>query len=837
MFLAWVIYPLILALLGAGWGVLIEKAAGRTFPRALLVPLGLAAVIVVAGTITISSAIAPAAAPVCAVGAAIGLIWARPWRLWRRWPGSSFLWPAAAAIGALLVFGAPVLLYGHTTFTGYLRLDDTATWFNIVDNVMAHGRSVAGLPQSTYTLVFTGDVGAAYPLGAFMVLGVSRALVGQDVAWVFAPYLACCASALALCVYALAEPFVLSRGRRALVAFLAAQPALLYGYALWGGIKELTSAWLLALGVALLAPLVRVRPERGRELVGVGVAAGALATTLSVGAVAWMLPAVVLVLGGWLWRARRERLARWWRGPATSLAWLVGLTAVCAIPLWWVIGTFLSNDAGLFSAGQSSATQLGNLLQPLSGFQLAGIWTIGDFRLTAAAFPTAPLVGLVIVLAVVAVGVTLRRGQVGLLLYPAVALVGCAAFYLAGSTPWVMGKSLAIASPALLAAALIGAAMLWGRFRLRVRGKLLQGVGGAVLVILLAIGVIWSNVRGYHDALLAPHQRMSDLAHIGQLVGSASPTFINDYEVYADRHFERAGAPTEPAEYRYAGLPISHGQLLVKTAYADLDSFSLSTLMPYRSIVVRASPVESRPPSIYRLAYRGGYYDLYQRPAVATRRILLHLPLGDQAAYPYCGAAENGSTLSLCSIAPAAIPPCSEVQRLAKLARASHGWLEAYQRPLPVVVRGDDVQWPGAWIHDNNGHSLTANTPGTAVAHIVLPDGQTYELWLGGIFTRGFHVSVDGRHAGDVANQIFDIDGYAPVARLKLAAGVHTVDITYPSAGIGPGAGDNNYTSLNDIAFQPLDDPTSRMIRTAPGSARSLCGRPLDWIDVVAPGA
>jgi hypothetical protein len=830
MFLAWVIFPLIVALVGAGWGVLVEKLAGTTFHRALLIPLGLAAVTVVAGTITISSAAAPAAAPVCAVGAALGLVWARPWRAWRRWSDRAVLWPALAALGVLLVFGAPVLLYGHTTFTGYLRLDDTGTWFNVIDNVMAHGRSVAGLPQSTYTLVYTGDVGASYPLGAFMVLGVTRALVGQDVAWVFAPYLCCCGALVALCVYALAEPFVASRGRRALVAFLAGQPALLYGYSLWGGIKELTSAWLLALGAALLAPLLRTRPERGRQLLGVGVAAGALATTLSVGAAAWMLPAVVLLFGAWVWRAWPGRRPRWWRGPVFSLAWLVGLTALCAIPLWWVIGTFLSNDAGLFSAGQTSATQLGNLLQPLSGFQLAGIWTIGDFRLTAPTFPTGPLVGLVILLAVVAVVLTVRRGQLGLLIYPAVALVGCGAFYLAGSTPWVMGKSLAIASPALLAAALIGAAMLWGRFRLW--GWFRPGV---LVVVLLAIGVIWSNVRGYHDVLLAPHQRMSDLARIGQLVEGKDPTFINDYEVYADRHFERAGAPTEPAEYRYANLPTTQGKLLVKTAYADVDSFPLTTLLPYRSIVVRASPVESRPPAIYRLVYRGSFYDLYERAATPTQRILVHLPLGDQNAYPYCGAAENGPSLALCSIAPAGVPPCSEVQRLAKLAETSHGWLEAYQRPLPVVVRGDDVQWPGAWFHDDGAHSLTANTPGTAVAHIILPDAEVYRLWLGGIFTRGFHISVDGSHVGDVSNEIVDIDGYVPVARLQLPRGVHTVKITYPSAGIGPGAGDNNYTSLNDIAFAPLQHQATRMLRVDPAQAKSLCGRPLDWIDVMAP--
>ncbi|MFL5824245.1 MAG: hypothetical protein ACJ764_12490 [Solirubrobacteraceae bacterium] len=843
MFLAWVIFPLVLAALGAGWGLLVQKLAGTSYHGALLIPLGLAAVTVVAGTITLSSALAPAAVPVCAVGAVAGLIWARPWRGWRGWPWSTILWPALAAVGVILAYGAPVLLYGHPTFTGYLRLDDTATWFNVIDHVMAHGHSGAGEPQSTYSLVFTGDVGSSYPLGAFMVLGVGRALVGQDVAWLFAPYLACCGALIALCVYALAEPFVASRRLRALVAFLAAQPALLYGYALWGGIKELTSAWLLALGVAIMAPLLGRRPEKGRTLLGLGVAAGALATTLTVGAAAWMIPALAILVAAWLWPAWRDRRAGWWRGPLRSVAWLTGLTALCAIPLWAQIGPFLSSDAGLFSAGQTSATQLGNLLQPLSGFQLAGIWTIGDFRVTAPAFPTGPLVALVIVAAVAAVAFTIWRRQGGLLLYPAVALLGCLAFWLAGSTPWVMGKSLAIASPALLAAALIGGAMLFARWPLgAIRGNARVGRAalktvGALVLVLLAVGVVGSNVRGYHDALLAPYQRMSELSHIGQLVDGHGPTFINDYEVYADRHFARAGAPTEPAEYRYAGLPTSRGTLLVKTAYADLDSFPLTTLLPYRSIVVRNSPVDSRPPSLYRLVYHGTYYDLYERPALADQHVVVHVPLGDQNVYPYCGAAENGPTMPQCPVAPAAMPPCSQIQSLAGLARTRGGSLVAYQRPLPVVVHGDDVLWPGRWFHDNSGHSLTANTPGTAVAHIALPTSQVYKLWLGGIFTRGFDVAVDGGHLGRIANQIFDIDGYAPVARLPLRAGVHTVTITYPGAGPGPGSGDNNYTSLNHIAFEPLQSPATQLLRVTPDQARALCGRALDWIDVVAPGS
>ena len=133
MILSWVLFPLVLVVLGAGWGVLVERAAGRRVGDVLVVPLGLAAVIVVAGTFTTFSALASAATPVVAVGAALGLATSFP----RRRFG---LWPYLAAAGVVLAYGAPVIFSGQATFAGYLKLDDTGTWFNVIDQVMAHGR-------------------------------------------------------------------------------------------------------------------------------------------------------------------------------------------------------------------------------------------------------------------------------------------------------------------------------------------------------------------------------------------------------------------------------------------------------------------------------------------------------------------------------------------------------------------------------------------------------------------------------------------------------------------------------------------------------------------------
>jgi hypothetical protein len=813
LILAWFVFPLVLAAVGLGWGFVVEKVFGIRVHGALLLPLGLATALVIGGTFAAFSFAVPAAVPVIAVGAAAGLPFA--W-VERRRLGP---WAFAAAVGVLLVYGAPVLLSGQATFTGFLRLDDTATWFNIADHLLSHPSAAEQL-SSTYSLEYNTALGPTYPHGAFILPAIGRALTGTDIAWVFQPYLAACGAAVALCLYALTEPLIASPRIRALVSFLAAQSALLYGYSLWGGIKELTAAFLLALAVALAAPIFRTRPKRPVELVPTAIATGALVQTLGVGAAGWVVVLFALLAGSWLLLARRD--GKPWRGVA-SAAWLAALIAACMVPVWIVLGDFLSSDESLFTSGQSEAARLGNLVRPLSAFQLAGIWPIGDFRFHPPRLPTVLLVGLLLIAALGAVLFCLRRRQWSLLLYLAVALGGSLLIYLIGATPWVVGKTLAISTPALLAAGLAGGALLWKRSR-----------WGGLVVAVLAFGVLWSNALAYRHVLLAPRPRLAEMQHVGELVDGKGPTLLNTYEIYGDEHFLRQGAPVGPADYRSVNLALNDGALLTASAWADLDSFPLATLEEYRSIVTRRSPAESRPPSNYELVWQGQYYDLWQRPESPSTTILEHIPLGESDEIPYCGAAEGvESAVPNCSANPVATPKCSEIHEIADRAAESGAHLVAYQRPEPIVVRADETVWPGAWLYDPASHTLTANEPGQVVSHINLNVSRPYGLWLGGSFTRGFEVSVDGQHLGTVKDQIQPIGGYAHVADLFLAAGVHTITLTYPEPDLTPGDANNSYTSLNAISLEPLKPP-SKLLSVPTDKAGSLCGRPLDWIEIVA---
>src|SRR5439155_6037919 len=136
-----------------------------------------------------------------------------------------------------------------------------------------------------------------YPVGSFAPLGVVQRLVGIDAAWLWQPYLAFLGGLLALALYALAGRVVPSRPLRAAVAFVAAQPAILFGYSLWGGIKELATAVLVVVLAACVTPLLE--DGSARAAVPLATAAAAIVGVLSLGGALWLaplLPALALVV-------------------------------------------------------------------------------------------------------------------------------------------------------------------------------------------------------------------------------------------------------------------------------------------------------------------------------------------------------------------------------------------------------------------------------------------------------------------------------------------------------------------------------------------------------------
>lgn len=646
----WLVFPIALSALALGAARVLERVAGRPIPGPLLLPAGLATMTVVAGFTTWPDRTAELTVPTL-VGLSVigfGLRFGRG----RRRQLDPFA--AGCALVAFLAVGAPVLSTGEPTFTGYVKLDDTATFLALTDRVLEHGRDVDGLEPSSYEATLAVNLAQGYPTGALLPLGAGARLVRTDPAWVFHPYLAFLAAMLALSLYALAGSLVRNRPWRALAAALASQPALLYGFALWGGVKELYAAAALAL-VAATVPLAR---SDARSAVVPGTVAAATVLALSPGAAVWLVPPLVALVAG-----TRTRL----RCAAGACAVGVAL----ALPAYIGAARFLRPDN---RTSFRDDDELGNLLEPLEPAQLLGIWPSADFRVDPASMGVTWIV-LAVALAACAVGlhVAWRARAAALLAYTASAVLGAVALSAFGS-PWLEAKAFAVASPSILLLALLGGTKLLERRR-----------APAVLVLAtLAGGILASNALAYGDASLAPRSQLAELEDIGDRFAGAGPALMTEYQPYGVRHFLRRLDPEGASELRRRPVPLRDGRILAKGQVADLDAFAPETLLVYRTLVLLRSPVSSRPPAPYGRVRSGRFYDVWQR-ADGGPVILEHLPLG--------GSASVG--------APA---PCAEVTRLAQVARRSGGLLAtARSGSAPAVTYvtpdraeslcGDSLDW------------------------------------------------------------------------------------------------------------------------------------------------
>jgi hypothetical protein len=796
LFVAWVAFPVVALALSLGCGLLLELVSGRPLPGLLVAPAGFAVVVVVASLTTTSSSTAQLTTPLVVALTVVGL------GLSLGDPRRPRLWPAVAALGVFAVFAAPIVLSGSATFAGYITLDDTATWLALSDNAMLHGRDLSQLAPSTYQTVLHDYMSTGYPLGAFLPLGIGHQLTRVDSAWLFQPQIAFLASMLSLALYALAEPLVRSRPLRAAAAFLGAQAALLFGYAFWSGIKEVTAAVLLALIAALVAALPR-EETRLREVFPLAVAGAAMLDVLTIVGLVWFTG--FALVAAFLLASRHGRSA----ARVISAITLLGL--VLAIPALLEASTFVqvANSNDLTSSGSAG---LGNLLHPLSDLQVLGIWPTGDFRTRPQSIPITYVLLAVSALAVIAgLLASIRRRSWGLALYVGAAGGGALAVIVLGKighgSPWLDGKALATASPAFVTCGVVGAATL---FEERIPWRVAGGVGVAVI----AAGVLWSNALAYANVWLAPRSQLVELETIGKLFSGDGPTLMTEYQPYGVRHFLRNLDPEGASERRARPVLLQSGGELGKGASADIDAFELGAVLVYRTLVLRTSPVASRPPSVYQPVWKGPYYEVWQRPE-AGETILQHLSLGTP-------------------IEPVGVPACSDVKRLAGVAASAHGSLLASERPQALVVPLSAAARPPTWTPDPDG-TVVPHGSGAMFVRVHVPAAGTYGVWLGGSFRDKVSIAVDATPVGSQTGQFSENGQAVPFGSVRLSKGLHIFTISYARDRLRPGGGSYPF----GLGPLELGSPATNaaLVTVAPADASSLCGKALDWVEAVSGGA
>jgi hypothetical protein len=780
--LAWVAFPAVLIVLSLGCGLLVVRLLGAEFARALVPAAGFALIVVVAGFLTLADVTAELATPAVVALAIAGLA------LGRRSVVRPSGWALVAAGGVFAVYAAPIVLSGEATFAGYIRLDDTATWLALTDRVLEHGRDLDGLSPSTYEATLAFNLADGYPVGVFLPLGVAGRLLGVDLAWLIQPFLAFLAALLALALWELARGIAARPSLRAAIAFVGAQSALLFGYYLWGGIKELTAAMLIAATAACLAGAAAARFEP-RSLLAPALLSAALVGVLSAGGLLWLAPAFVLA-GAIALRGLPVRAV------ASRAGLLGGLIALLALPVLATGGLLPPTSAPL-----TDAHAQGNLIGSLEPAQVAGVWPAGDFRLDPVAeLPAYLLITLMVGAAGAGLLVAARARDWGALAYVGGTLVACLAIWLLGS-PWVDAKALATAAPAVPFAAGLAVAAIFAR------GFALTA---SVLGLALAAGVIWSNALAYRDANLAPRDQLAELERIGARIAGEGPTLLTEYQPYGARHFLRDADPEAASELRRRRVALTGGDLVPKGDAVDTDALDPRGLLVYRTLVLRRSPAQSRPPGAYRLDWRGDFYEVWQRgpvsPAEGDR-----LPLGT-------------------AVQPVSRPRCARIESFAARAGPGAGLIAA-ARPPVVSTSLEEASYPRAWSTPRTRAKPVPEGAGTIEARVGLEREGRYEIWLAGSVRPAVRLAIDGQPAGAVRHQLNNDGQYVRLGEAELAAGEHTVVIRFAASDLHPGSG-GAAAAVGPLVLSAAEAAEAKLVRVAASDAARLCDRAWDWIEL-----
>jgi hypothetical protein len=506
----------------------------------------------------------------------------------------------------------------------------------------------------------------------------------------------------------------------------------------------------------------------------------------------WLAPLLVAALVALVLRAGGAPAARR-AGVFAGSALVLGIPALLLVK-------FLGEPAASTITTQS---RLANLLQPLSVFQVVGIWPVDDFRLRSPHLATTAILIALAIAAALYGGYCawLRRAWPPLLYIGGVGLAGAIVYLVA--SPWVDAKALAIASPAVLLAAAAGVSELV---------DVGLAVPGVVVGVLLAGGVLWSNVLAYGGVNLAPRDRFAELEQIGEQTAGQGPTLMTDYEPYGVRHFLRDADPEGASELRIRQIPLRSGQLLPKGESADIDQFNTQAVLVYKTLVLRRSPVGSRPPAPYHLVSAGRWYDVWQRAANPLPRVIAHLSLGDE-------------------VNSGAVPNCADVLALAQRA-GSGGRLAAVSSTPATLITLRSMSHPTAWnpVTPNVNYMLP-DSSGSAGTVTTLASGGRYGVWIGGSFRGRVEIDVDGRSAASMRDRLSHGASYAELGSLALSAGRHRISLLYQRGSLHPGSAGDPFP-LGPIVLS--SEATGRPVFYVPATqARTLCGRRLDWIEAV----
>jgi hypothetical protein len=794
------LYPCVLAALCAGAGLLVDRCSARFLPAPLLLPVGLAALIAVSQLSTYVSGLAPATPYLLVAVAVAGFVLARERarpraRQIRRRP-----WLPAVTVLAYLIALAPVLLAGRATFSSYMALADSAVHMLGADFLLRHGQDYAHLDlRNSYGQFINDYYNSSYPSGADTLFGGSGFLLGLPLIWAFQPFNAFVLATAAGPAWLLARRMRLDGPWAALAALTAVLPALVYAYELFGSVKELTAlSMILTLGALTVLHerwlgTARGSPARAIPFALV-LAAGVSALGLAFGA--WALVAVLVLAGVLLSDLLRGRRLR--RSALLTAGAAAAVLLIAAWPTWRQVSGSLKIAQDIANTANS-----GNLRSPLRASQVLGIWLGGSYKLAptgAALALTHALITLMLLCAVLGAVHVLRIRAHPLAAWIALMLLAwLAVTHLI--TTWGSAKALMLTSPVVVLLAWGGVAELKA-----LAPRPVLRACAALLALVLAGGVLASDLMQYRSSDLAPTARYQELALINSRFAGRGPTLFTDFDewaLYQLRNLDIGGP-----DFVYPPPAVA----VAADGYGDpvqLDLVSPRALLAYPLIVARRDPLASRPPSAYRLAWQGSYYQVWKRTPGAAPAIV-HIALSGAPALQ-----------------------CTAIARLAQSPRARGDSLVGAQAPELVPISLARSTHPAGWGHQREG--LVMSRPGELSATFELPAPGPWEVWVQGQIMPTVQLTLDGHPIGSIGGQLAGdslVPDTVPPIPVRLLAGAHRLTVTRPGSSLAPG--DRGSAVLDAVFLTPAGDAGRPSLRSASASHwRELCGHPYQWVELL----
>ena len=813
--LAWIGLPLVLYSVCLGCGLSEERAARHLVPNALLPPLGFCLAVVVVMPGYRLGAGAWVATPVVLAVAAVGYFAARDGLRERLNPG----WCGVALVAAYCLYIAPVVGYGQWTWAGYNFVNDTSVQLLLIDRLGDEGttRPVESLATeaerertSTSDAALFHYLGPQYPLGSHGLLAAIKPLIAAPTAALYAPFIAFLAALAAMALSVLARGVVRLGPAAAAAGFLAVAANLTYSYGQQGNIKEIAALAGIAVGAALLSEFVRA-PSLGAAAL-LGIALAGLLSVFGAGGAPYAGLIGLLALAVLVLRARRGGGRPDWR----SAAALVGVSVAGTLVATDLING-LASASDVFSSGAGGGDgeaggdvappPLGHLLRPLHFMQLAGVWIGIDYRVPVeyhvppdqdqwATTVTGILAAVVGVLAVIGLVAAVRKRHVGALIL-LIVVGGSLALVAPQVSPYADGKLYALASPAVVLLAALAVAWVAGFSRAA------AGVAG----LALAVGVLLSDAYTYRGVQLAPTDRMQEMRAIGNEYGDDGRLLWAEHEEFAKYFAASKGLVAEYDSISPIQIGLRQPEKFVGRHF-DLDEHRLAFLQAFDRLVVRRSPVASRPPANWRLVSRRTYYDVWERQDEPT--VLEHLPLQEI----------HRATVT---------PRCRRISAMARRLGEDET-LRAVARPPVVLVDTAalprSIGWPS---HPVTPATVITQTPGEAITTERFEGGR-YRVWIRGSFGRTVTASVDGEVVGS-ARGVETPGEWHPAGELSVSRGAHELMIQRGGGTLRPG--DSFKGELGPLAFEPVAAPHVVEVERH-DARRRLCGREWDWVERVA---